>query len=351
MKQWFLCGLTSTVCVTGAWAAPRAAGDGDEWAGLDRDIQALSAAALQSGSNGPTASGLIRTAWLDVPNILPQDIKGFELLNAQLSLEGQVNPQWGYRLQLEAAGGAAELLDAYGTWRVNDYLRFTMGNFRAPLLWESQLNDGDLLFLLRTETGELFYSRDLGVMVDGSLERIHWNLSMQNGFDAVAGQQAVCGRVGVDLLGKGPVLHQGAYASNEDPSLSVAGSFYKDSGVANDGSVYSADAQLRIGRFAADGSFTKYGSGSGVTSIFNTHTDSQAWAATASFMLISQLVEAAARYQETDNDKNAHDITYGINYYMNGHAAKLQVNATQVFSDDPTVDRDWRWGIGVAVGV
>jgi hypothetical protein len=349
MKHWLLFALSSTICVAETRAAPGDEHGTDEWSNLDRDIEAL-ATTQAEGTGNLAVHGLVRAAYLSAPNLLTpsQDLSGTRIINAQAELDGQVTPDIGVRLQLEAAGGSAQLLDAYGTWRLNDLLHFTMGNFRAPLLWESQLADGDLLFLLRTDAAELFYGRDQGAMVDGAWERLHWAVSMQNGVDAVAGRQAFCGRVGVDVLGKNAGLHQGAYGQDESMSLTVAGSFYNDSGVSKDGSVYSSDAQFHLGRFAADASFTKYADGT--SGGFTTRTDAQSWAATASFLLMKDL-EAAARYQDIDNDKNARDITFGLNYYMQGHAAKLQLNLSQVYSDDPTVDDTYRAGIGMAVSV
>lgn len=347
MKHWFLCALSSTAFANAAFAAR----GGDEWSGLDREIEALSASSLQDADSGVHVGGLVRAAWLDAPNLLPgqKDLEGFRLLNTQLELAGQVSDHAGVRLEIEAAGGTAQVLDAYGTWRFNDLLRCTVGHFRAPLLWESQLRDSDLLFLLRTDAGELFYTRDTGAMLDGDWERLHWAVSLQNGLDSNAGRQAVCARVGVDVIGQNAGLHQGAYGVEDSQSLSVAGAFYNDSGVDKDGSTYSSDAQLKLGRFAADGSITIYGDGT--NGIFATRDQAQSWSATVSYMAIPDLVEVAARYQDIDNDKNARDITFGVNYYMVGHLAKLQLNITRVWSEDPTVDETTRSGFGMTLGV
>ena len=354
MKQTLFCTLALTSCVSTLWAAPITAPGGDEWATLDHDIEALSATSTQDESGGPTVKGLLKTAWISAPNLLSpsQDISGFSLVNAQVELNGHVGDRSEYRVQLEAAGGNAQILDAYGAWRWDEHLRVTLGNFRAPLMWESQLADGDMLYLLRTDSAALFYSRDEGAMVDGSWKRLHWAASLQNGFDNQAGEQAACGRLGVDVIGEGVGLHQGAYGEDGAMSLTVGGGVYSDSGISKEGSVYTADAQFRLERFAAEGSFTKYGNGNdGANRIFATRHDSQAWAASASFMAIENLVEVAARYQDTDNDQNARDITLGVNYYMKGHAAKLQVDATRIFSDDPTVEDTYRAGIGVNVSI
>ncbi|MEO6709953.1 MAG: porin [Planctomycetota bacterium] len=351
MKQWLLCTLASTICAAEASAAPSAAVGGDDWATLDRDIAALSASSLQTETDGPTVSGLVRAAWLSLPNLLPgdEDLQGFSLLNTQVQVDDELSDRVAYRIQLEAAGGNARLLDAFGAYRVNDLLRITVGNFRAPLLWESQLSDRDTLFLVRTDAGELFYGRDQGVMVDGSWERFNWKASLQNGVDTQESRASFCARVGVNAIGKGVGLLQGAYGMGDETNLSVAAAFYNDSGVDKDGSVYSTDAQLRVGRFAADGSFTSYGDGT--NGHFATRTDANSWSASVSYMVVPDQWEVAARYQDIDNDKDASDITVGVNYYVMGHSAKVQANLTHVDSDDPPVDDTWRAGIGFTVGV
>src|SRR5688572_29798852 len=164
MKQAMLCVLATAAAVTGSSHAPCLAAGGEERARLDRELDLLLASSAQVPAAGPVVHGLLRTRWAYLPEVLPgdEDLNGFSIDRAQIAIGGPVGADYGYRVQLEAAGGPAQLLDAYGTWQADERVRVTMGRFRSPLMWESQLDDGDVLFLTRTDSGELFYGRDEG---------------------------------------------------------------------------------------------------------------------------------------------------------------------------------------------
>ena len=343
------------------WAAlaatltqPASARGDEEWAKLDREIEALASSATQANSNGPTLGGLVRAAFVYLPNQPPptsQDLTGVTQLYTQVRLEGQVDERYGYKLQLEAKGGTAQLQDAYGTWQSNEYLRVTMGRFRSPLSWESQLEDSDTLFLVRTDMGQLFYQRDDGAMLSGSLEMFRWNVCTQNGQDSVAENQAVTVRAGLDLLDGGVGLHQGAYGAGEETRLSVGAGYYNDPSVGsgNDGTIFTGDAQFQLGRFYADAMVTDFGDGT--SGVFQNRSDSTPWALAASWMLVENRWELALRYQDTDNILNESDTTAGVNYYVLGHDVKWQVNLDRIQSDDPKIDDTWRFGLGLNINV
>lgn len=356
MQHTVLSALTLTGTILAMLAPAGLARGGDEWSKLDRDIEALASTASQTGA-GPALSGLLRTAYVHLPNKSPfspggsQDLSGVTLLDAQVVLDGEVNEQYGYRLQLDGAGGTATLLDGYGYWNANQHVRFTMGRFRAPLAWESQLQDGTTLFLLRTDLGQLFYARDEGAMASGAFDRLHWALSAQNGSDSVADEQAFCARAGLDALGGGVGAQQGAYGADGESKLSVGAGYYNDQsiGSGNDGTIWVGDAQFRIGRFYADAMITDFGDGS--TGVFQNRSGSTPWALAASWMLVENQWEVALRYQDTDNILNEADATLGVNYYVAGHDAKWQVNLDKITSDDPNIDDTWRFGLGLTVGI
>lgn len=333
--------------------APSAAAFGDEeWAGLDADLESLAQELAQPSANGPRLEGLLRARYAHLPNALTgsQDISGFSLDRTQVALEGMVDSRYGYRVQLEAAGGTAVLLDAMGTWNVNEYLRMTMGRFRSPLLWESQLDDGSILFLTRTDSGELFYGRSEGAMLEGRTELFHWAFALQNGVDSVADEYAMTARIDANVLGGGVGLNQGAYGAGDDTRLSVGAGYFDDAGAGsgNDATVLAFDAQFQMGRFAADAMVANFGDDNNV--IFVNRADSSPWSAAASFMVLEEL-EAAVRYQEVDNLLDESDITFGVNYYAAGHDAKWQATAVRISSDDPDLDDTWRFGLGISVRI
>ncbi len=351
MKQWFLCSLTPTVAISGLLAAPVAALGGDEWSSLDRDLEALVKGQDSAWTGAPNVHGLVRSSAILLPNTNShQDDKGFKLLNAQLSIDGEVSEKIRYVTELEAAGGTAVLLDAYGSWDSCRYVRVTVGQFRSPLLWESQLADSDLLFILRTDSGQLFYKRDKGAILSGSLGALHWAASMQSGLDGLADRPLISARVGFDALGGGTGLRQGAYGSGDETKLSIGAGYFDDQsqGSGKDGDVFAADAQLKLGRFAADAMVAKFQEFT--NSNFVDRSDSLPWNTSASFM-VAEKVEVAARYQVVDNINHEKDVTAAVNYYVNGHAMKFQLNASYIFSDDNLIDDTVRFGLAASVKI
>lgn len=354
MKQWFLCSLAPTVALTGLLAAPATASGGDDWSSLDRDLEALVTGQDSAWTGVPNVHGLIRPSAILLPNTNShQDDRGFKVLNAQLSVDGEVTEKVRYIVQLEAADDTARLLDAYGAWDSCKYVRVTVGRFRSPLLWESQLADSALLFILRTDTGELFYTRDEGAMLSGSVGALNWAAAVQSGLDAMADRPLISARVGFDALGGGSGLNQGAYGAGDETKLSIGAGYFDDQsqGGGKDGDVFAADAQLKVGRFAADAMVAKFQEFSSTTLGFDTRSDSLPWNVSASFMIAEDKVEAAARYQVINNINNQKDVTAGLNYYVNGHAMKFQANASYIFSDDNLIDDTVRFGLAASVSI
>ena len=178
MPKQFLPVLVATASIVWIGVTPVLARGGDDWAKLDQDIESLANAGQLLDSSGPTLTGLLRAQYFHAPNLYPpsgtQDVSGFVMDGSQVALEGVVNESYGYRFQLATSSDTIKLFDAYGTWQPNDYVRTTMGRFRPPMCWESQVDDSDRLFLFRTVVGALFYQREDGAMVSGSFEQLTW---------------------------------------------------------------------------------------------------------------------------------------------------------------------------------
>ena len=313
----------------------------DEWSSLDRDIEALAAGWAPQGG-GLAFRGLLRALYGNADDtngnlfINQDDISGFVIERAQIETEGTVE-DYGFRIQLEAAGGPATLLDAYATWQINQYVRYTMGNFRPPILYESLLDDGDRLFILRTDAGELFYGRDVGARLDGRYERFSWTIATQNGSDSIGDDLAVSGRVGLDILGTGEDMVQGAYTGTGQHQLSVNLSALDDASAPSEGELFAADAQWSFDRFAADAQVISFGDD---PTFFGGRSDATAYAITGSFMLVPEKYEVAVQFQETDNVDGDNAVTVGVNRYIGGQDVKWQVNFATAESDDSTKEFD-----------
>jgi len=353
MQHRFQFAMFTAAALSAALVSPAFARGDENWANLDRELEALASSAAQANPDGPKLSGLVRARYAYLPEILPgaEDYSGFEIDRAQVVLEGQASESYSYRIQYEGAGSTAQLLDAFGAWQANEYLRVTMGRFRAPLAWESQLDDSDLLFLTRTDLGELFYQRDDGAMLSAKFDIVNVSVSMQNGLDSAGEEQAFCARAGVDVLGGGVGLHQGAYGAGEQTRLSAGAGYYNDQSIGNgnDGTITTADAQLQLSRFYAEAMVTKFGDG--FNGVFTNRSDSTPYTLSASWMLVENRWEVALRYQDTDNVFQESDTSLGVNYYVAGHDVKWQAVVAEIQSDDPNIDQTWRFGVGLNVNL
>jgi hypothetical protein len=313
----------------------------DEWSDLDRDIESLAASWSPQGGD-LAVHGLLRALYgyaSDTSGNLfmgADDISGFALERAQIEVEGTVE-DYSFRMQYEAAGGVAALLDAYAAWQINEYVRFTMGNFRPPLLFESLLDDSHRLFILRTDAGELFYGRDMGARLEGRYDRFRWTVATQNGADSIGDDMAVSGRFGLDILGDGQKLARGAYDGTRQHQLSVNLAGLDDASAPSSGEIVAADAQWSYDRFAADAHVVNFGDDPG---FFGPRSDSTAYQVTASFMIVPQKYELAVQYQETDNVDGDSAITVGVNRYVSGHDVKWLVNFASAESDDGSKEFD-----------
>jgi hypothetical protein len=330
-----------TIAALAVFSVGAAAHD-EQWASLDRDIEALAASGPAQQQQGMQIGALLRllygyasdTNGLLFPGI--DDISGFAVERAQIDAEGQIE-DYGFRLQLEAAGGTATLLDAYGTWQINEYVRTSMGNFRAPFLWESLLDDGNRLLILRTDAGEFFYQRDVGAMVDGQYDRLHWAAAIQNGFDGVGDEYMLSGRVGVDILGAGIGMQQGAYGLESGADLTWNFSILDEAAAPEDGTLYATDAQFRLSQFSADAQYVKLPDD---PAFLGDRADAGLWAATVAYMVVPEKYEIAVRYQDTDNIDDDGEFTIGVNRYVVGHDVKWQLNFASADSDDSEKEFD-----------
>lgn len=331
-----------------ATAPAKEAPASDAWSGFDAELERFVQDTDQGAPKRVEIHGLFKALWSHLPNsdVTGEDRAGVSLDRVQLGMSGELTDRAGYVLTLEGAGGGEVVLDAYGTWKACQFANVTFGQFRSPTVWESQLDDGELLFILRTDTGELFYTRDRGAMVSGSLEQLHWAAAVQNGLDSLEDRSSYSARVGLDVLGGGVGLRQGAYDTGRHTRLSVGAGYYDEQsqGDGKDGDVLVADAQFQWGRFAADAMFGKYQEFS--NPFFVDRSDSKPFNVSASYMLVEELVETAVRYQDTDNVRQEKDFTFGINYYLAGHGLKLQLNASYIFSDLDSLDDTVRIGLG-----
>lgn len=334
------------------------------WSSLDAELASLSAS-LQAPQSGIVLDGYLRTfaaqvsdapAFAGQPN---DDVMGVVLDRARLGMNGS-SGEYSFRIELEAAGGDARILDAYGAWQCNEHLRTTMGRFQTPLYWNGLVDPRYQLFVLRTVSDEFWIGGDparlddeIGLMLDGAMGRLKWWLAAQNGADGIGDELAFTGRLRFDVLGQGVGMTEGSYGAPDDAALSVGVGWHDDGGALDgggnsaDGDVLAADAQYANGAWALNAEFLDYSAGS--VNVFAT-PDSQPWAVAISYMIQPNTWEVAARYQDVDTSSNLTDITLGVNYYANGHNAKWQFNVINL-SSDASSEETTALALALTVGV
>ena len=139
----FVIGALATTMASGLSFA----GSGtEEWAGLDRDIENLASSYAPQGS-GFAVDGFLRSIYSNSSDISVggNDLGGFAIANARVNVRGNVG-DYGVFVSVDAAGGTAALLDAYGTFSIGDQVNGQMGQFRPPFLWSSQIDEDNIPF-------------------------------------------------------------------------------------------------------------------------------------------------------------------------------------------------------------
>lgn len=311
---------------------------------LDRELDAL-AKNVPSQSGPETHVGAYLKTSFDYDS--ETDTRFFNIDRARVNFDATID-KYSARVQVEAAAGSAQILNAYGAWQCNDYLRTTFGRFQTPLYWNTLLEPNRDLFILRTDSGEFWIggapgqlSENMGVMLDGAVSKLHWTAAVQNGVDSTADQMAFTGRLRFDVLGAGVGMTEGAYGAPEEAAFSVGAGYFNDQGARDntntrvDGDVWAFDAQFTQGLFAANGEYLMYPKNAdnliNPASLLN---DANPWAVTASYMIVANKYEIAARYHDADDASNSRDITLGVNRYIVGHDVKVQLNVAQVTKDN-----------------
>ena len=132
------------------------------------------------GSRALQISGLIQTEYEGFQQTSVNNT--FLLHRARLDVKGDINDNWNYEVYTEFAG-TTKLLDAYTTYKIADYLKFTAGQFKVPFSLESLIADSQLDFIDRSQVVNALAGRatdvignqngrDIGIQVNGSFVKI-----------------------------------------------------------------------------------------------------------------------------------------------------------------------------------
>jgi len=357
----------------GALAAPLLCATGlasdTEWPELDRELAALSNAPLTQKNTGPYLNGWLIGAFdynADAEDTFGSSKQntdvGFAVRSARVQLDGELVEGYGYRIGFDffdteeqlgydpsatydAMGSSFSggITDAYGKFRIGDYLGFKLGVFTGPSLRSASIDRNKTLFIDRSFLGRQQTCRDAGVEANGSFDRIHWAVAGMNGTDDRTDGWGYSARVDVDLMGSMTDV-EGAYGAPEGTNLNI-GFVYSDdtskdaAGLSMDVVQIAADATLVSGPLSVFGEVISYDKHNGpyykgtLTSYQGTllDVDSTPWSAGASY-LIGEDVEIGFRYDNYDVSQTGEGDFYDAarynfvaNKYIDGHNIKWQL--------------------------
>ena len=327
--------LASLALPAGLPGTPDPADTSAEWNGLDQEISNL-ASTLSAAEGGVNVSGFLRArlehssddAFSPGP---PADLSGFDVTNARLAFTGTVG-DYSFKVQPEFASSTL-LKDAKVSWNCGEQLKVTLGNYKTPFSPRFMNSEQKQAFLDRTLTATdatlkpIFFDRDVGVMLSGSVDVFSWMASVQNGEDDVADEYLITGRVEVDLIGD-TLGYEGGYGLGDEQGLTL-GLAWADDGSVMDNDALTVDAKFEANPFTAGLAFFDMGTGVGDNSPYDVY---------ATWMLTPDEWEVAVRYEDLDDTADTTAITAGVNWYLYGTDSKWQLNWRNQDSDSATLD-------------
>ena len=340
--------------VFGALAFTTASGlgfaNGEDWLSLDREIESLTSGLAQSGS-GFSLDGWIKTSYATSSDVAiapsGNDLGGFSMDSIRLNLNGSLG-DFDVHVALEGSsdigfgilggvGGASGVgvIDAYTSFSITDQVAAQVGFFRPPFLNDSLRDENEFLFIDRTVQGDVWAFRDHGVLFSFAFDQFNAWLGVQNGTDAQGDELAIMGRVEFNAMGNGASATEGAYGSGSDENSLNLGVGYYDDGQIDDGTGLSFDVDYSHGPLYAAATLADYDDGLSTAIGGETPYD-----VTVSYMVAPDEWEVAARWEDFDDSADTTAITLGVNYYVEGHDMKWQLNYSSTDSDSSANEAD-----------
>jgi len=277
------------------------------------------------GSRALQISGLIQTEYEGFQQTGVNNT--FLLHRARLDVKGDIDDNWNYEVYTEFAG-TTKLLDAYTTYKIADFLKFTAGQFKVPFSLESLIADSQLEFIDRSQVDNALAGRstdvignqngrDIGIQVNGSFAKVddHYLFDYTLGVFNGAGYDVTTDNNShKDIVGR--------FTVHPIKNLDISGDFYDGQG--NYGT--PAKNYLR-NRGGFDARYVT--GGLSLTAEYDKGTDGiikrDGWFGQAAYFVIPKKLQLAAKYDTYDPNEVTANVrteiyTGGINYYFNNWA-------------------------------
>ena len=353
-----------------------------EWPELDRELAALNNAPLDSHAGGPSVSGWLIGAITsdDAPSIADPDASdnlGTGVSAARVNLSGSLGNNYSFVLGWDftdtgelyapegtavSASGTGGLTDAYVSVGVTDGLDIKVGAFRRHFLHSGSIQRNQTLFIDRSHLGSMYSSRDAGVALSGSFNRVNWEVTATNGHDGNSDEFAYSAHVDFDIIGSSSG-NEGAYGAADGANLNVGLSYSDDSSDTTQADVDNGDAaavgddrdaaalggyaNFTVGGFSAWAEMADQdaavdgGAGDG--------DDGATPYSVGLGYLFGSNYEVAFRYDDWDDTAETTRYNLGLNRYIDGHDIKWQLNYSTGSSDSEANENDVI-ALGIAVG-
>jgi hypothetical protein len=294
--------------------------NGGDWLELDQDIASLSSSINAEG--GASVVGLLRSSYTDTGTT-----GGWAFEDIVLNFQGSVEDMsWRVSVDLANVDAGATpsvgitLEDAYVSWNCGSDMDIMWGQFNAPMFRSGNIDPESMLFIDRSNLGNLFDAFDEGIGISGSSSGIAWNLVAQNGTDGVGDELFLFAHASYNLGNGACTCCNGALHGGDDMDGTL-GISYGD--MQNDGTdaVLGLEFYMTMGQFSlqvelADGGDDAIGAGMGEGPLGITFG-----------YLFADNLEAAFRHEDYDDGAlDSSSASFGLNYYLHGHNAKWQIN-------------------------
>jgi len=338
------------------------------WAGLDQEIESLTASLSAAETTGPRLGGWLRVSYRHSEDDFhtggagAPDQSGFQFDRVRVELTGEVGDDYGYKISFDVSdgnraghgaspNGPVTLRDAYATWQLSDRIKGQIGRFKEPIVASGLVSRSRLVFLDRTAIGDALAGRDLGAGLNGHFDVVNWWLVVQDGIDGQADERKYTARFSADIAGtSGKKLMEGAYGASDQTVLRVGVAWQSDTAL-DDGTLIAGEVGLNTGPFSIAAETVDFDDGTagafGRTILINDPANTTPWDVTATFLITPEF-ELAGRYEDTDDVDNTTSFSFSLNYYVHGHDIKWVFQWRKIKTDDLIGDSD-QLGLGLTV--
>ncbi len=317
--------LTCSAFALSMTCAAGFASDG-KWSALDQEVGAL--ASTLSLQGGATISGRVATAYTSISDL---DIGGFGVSDARLAVDGS-HGDYGYHIENDFADEG--LRGAYGTFAIGESVSGQMGQFRASVSNDADLDEGSMKHFMHSAIGGAFTGFTSGLGLSGEMSQISWAISLMNGADGVADELLTALRVSMDLMdgGNDGIDVSASIAVVDDGAMDSTGATVIEVNAGND--------TWSVGVETADvddmGSGSSLASGADTTGALGGDTTPIAFSGSYN---VNEDWEVALRFTDMDDAANSEVTEVTANHYLDGHGLKWQIGIQQ-FSSDVMADLD-----------